>query len=193
MNNLNELKDIWLTAPTAQLPDATHMAQMIKTFRNRKLRSKWRLICYALAAAGGFITLIVSLPTAMISTYVGAAFIIIACLILAATNIRSLQRFYEPDDNSNQQFLRFLKQTRHNQVRYYRKTQVAGLGFCSAGLLLYMYEFVRNNSWILTGMYALLVIYLLVLWLVVRPRMFKKGTAKLNSMIERIEKINKQF
>ncbi len=63
----------------------------------------------------------------------------------------------------------------------------------SAGLLLYVFEQVRGRVVFGVIIYTIIVVWLLFLWLYVRPRSFKKQTAKLNETMKRLEKIENQI
>ena len=104
-----------------------------------------------------------------------------------------MRRFYNLNDCSNKEFIEFLEQTRLNQVYYYKKTQVVGLLLSSAGLLLYLYEFVRRDVWLFIITYTLSAAYISVLWFVVRPRIFKRESDRLSASMERLRSISKQI
>jgi hypothetical protein len=117
----------------------------------------------------------------------------IAGIILIATNLNSLLRFYRLKECSNKEFIQFLEQTRLRQHFHYRRTQVVAMLFCASGLLTYLYEGVYNNKVIFIGIYAATIVYLLIIWFVVRPRVFKKEEEKINAQIEKLESISKQI
>src|SRR5438046_7723513 len=189
MDNLNDLKTIWLTAKTDSLPTSAEMVQLIKKFRNRKIFEKIVLIVSACVLALLMVAIMVTYKSTMPTTRIGEFLIVAACGILATTNIRSIKRFYRLDHCSNKEFVEFLEQTRKNQLYYYKNTQVVGLLFCSIGLLLYLYEIVHQNTLLFIIVYAVTITYLIVLWFIIRPRKFKKGIDKLNATRERLEKI----
>jgi len=193
MDNLNDLKALWLTAKTDDLPSSNEMLRIVKKFRNQRLRKKVMIICIALALAAIMIVAVFIYKSTMLSTRLGEACTLIACIILAVTNIRSLRRFIYLKDCSNKEFIAFLEQTRLNQLYYHKKTQVAGMALSSVGLLLYLYELVYRDTVLFISIYAFAVIWILVLWLVIRPRAFKKQTVKLNETLKKLEKIADQI
>jgi len=193
MDNLNDLKALWLTAKTDDLPSSNEMLRIVKKFRNQRLRKKVMIICIALALAAIMIVAVFIYKSTMLSTRLGEACALIACIILAVTNIRSLRRFIYLKDCSNKEFIAFLEQTRLNQLYYHKKTQVAGMALSSVGLLLYLYELVYRDMVLFISIYAFAVIWILVLWLVIRPRAFKKQTVKLNETLKKLEKIADQI
>lgn len=193
MDNLNDLKAIWMTARTDSLPDSTEMVRQIKKFRDQKIAKKIRAIISAFGFIGIMIVTALVYKQAMPVTHVGQALAIVAGIILAYTNIRSIRRFYELKDCSNKEFLEFLEQTRLNQLYYYKKTQVIGLLLCSASIFLMLYEFIYTNTLLLIGVYSVAVIYLSVVWLIIRPRTFKREAKKLKTTMERLTTISKQL
>jgi hypothetical protein len=193
MDNLDDLKALWLSAKTDSLPQPEEMLRMVKKFRNQKLRRKIILIIVALACCIIMLIGIFVDGATMPSTYIGDVLLMASCGILAVTNIRSVKRFYDLKDCSNSEFVQFIERTRQNQIYFYKKTQVVAMTISSVGLMLYWYELVHRNTMLTIIIYSATVVYLGVMWFVVRPRVFKKEARKLDAMLERLEKISKQF
>ena len=193
MDNLNNLKAIWLTAKTDSLPDSHEMVQIVRKFRNKKL-----LKISAMVSASVFFTVVMIwvvfvYKSVMVTTRIGEAFMLVACLILIITNLNSLLRFYKLKECSNKEFIGFLEQTRIRQQFYYQKTQVVAMIFCFTGLTVYIYEGVYKNMTLCIGVYAGTLIYFAIIWFVVRPRVFKKSGKKIVAQIEKLQNISKQI
>jgi len=193
MDNLNDLKAIWLSAKTDDLPSSTEMLRIVKRFRDQKLRKKWMVIIMAIALAALMIAAILFNKPTLVTTYIGQVLAASACVVLAVSNIRSIGRFYKLNDCSNKEFIAFLEQTRLNQLYFYKNTQVWGMGLSSTGLLLYSYEFVYQNMLWCIITYSLVVVYILVFFFVVRPRGYKKEAKKLNATMEKLKELSNQI
>ena len=193
MDNLNNLKAIWLTAKTDSLPDSHEMVQIVRKFRNKKL-----LKISAMVSASVFFTVVMIwvvfvYKSVMVTTRIGEVFMLVACLILIITNLNSLLRFYKLKECSNKEFISFLEQTRVRQQFYYRRTQVVAMIFCVTGLLVYLYEGVYQNRVLFIASYAGTIAYFSIIWFVFRPRVFKKEERKINEQIEKLNAISKQI
>ena len=193
MDNLNELKAIWQTAKTDELPTTADMVKMAKKFRYQKLRNKVLSIIVGVGAMGLMLGFFVNTPVLAIPTIVGMIFTLIACVILIYTNARSIKRFIDLKDYSNKEFIQFLEQTRRNQLYYYKYTQVMGLLFSSIGLLLFLYDFVKHQTVLAAVFYSIAVGWTIFICFYLRPRNFKKQSAKLNDMLTSLKKINDQL
>jgi len=193
MDNLNELKAIWHTARTDELPTTAEMVKLAKKFRFQKLRNKILSVLVGVGAIILMLAFYLNTPKLATSTIAGMICTVIACLVLIYTNARSMKRFIVMKDLSNKQFVDFLEQTRRNQLYYYRYTQVVGLLFSSIGLVLFMYEFVQKNTTVSAIFYTLAVLWTLFMCFYMRPRNFKKQSVKLNNMLTSLKKINDQF
>ncbi len=193
MDNLTDLKQIWHSAGTENLPGPEEVVRAAKKFRSEKLRKKAGLIAAAGIAVSMEIWVVFVYPSAMLTTRIGQSFIVIAGSILLLTNARSIGRFYRFDDFSNKEFLKFLEQTRLNRIYYYQKTQVAAIVCCSIGLLLYPFEMLHTHLLLAIAVYGFIAVYLFVMAFVVRPRLFRKRDAKLNDTIKKLEKISNQL
>ncbi len=193
MNNLDELKSIWLTAKTDSLPATQEIIHIIKKYRNKILQKKITVIVTALILVAIMIAVAFIYKSKMITTRLGEILIVAAGCILIFSNARSIRRFYDLQSFNNKDFLKFLEKTRKNQIHFYKKTQVAGLALCSAGLLLYIFEPVHNNIFLSIGAYVCIIIYIMALWFLIRRRMFKKHANELQKMIDKLKSLSKQF
>jgi len=193
MHDLNELKQLWQTANTESLPASNEMLRIVKKFRNQKLRNKYLIIFIAALLSSIMAVPIFVSPSMMMTTRIGGLLLIGSCGLLIFTDTRSLKRFHDLDDRTNKDFIDFLEKTRQNQLYYYKKTQVAGLWLSSAGLLFYLYDFVHKNTALIIIGYSLTLVYILVIWFVLRPRKFNKEAKKLNETIERLNTLSKQI
>jgi uncharacterized membrane protein YbhN (UPF0104 family) len=193
MDNLDDLKAIWHTAKTDTLPEPDEMRQMAKKFRSQKLKNKWRVIICSCLLSLLILIVLCTVHFHLASTYVGGGLMAASVLLLALTNIKSLGRFYQADDYSNLDFLKFIEQTRQNQIYYYKKTQAVILLLSASGLLLYLYELTIQHRWWFIGIYVVSIGYLAVMWFIVRPHYFKKNQEKLNATRQRLEKISNQL
>jgi len=193
MDNLNDLKAIWRSADTTGLPNADEIKAIIKKYRNQKLVKTAALVFAAICLTAMMIAIMFIYKSTMVTTRIGEGCMIVAGLILVITNLSTVNRFYKHKDLNNKEFIAFLEHTRVRRLFYYTKTQVAGFTLCSGGLLLYLYEMVYNHIVIAIIAYALTVTWILIMWLVVRPRTFKKQAKKLNETIQRMESLSKQL
>ncbi|WP_342645621.1 hypothetical protein [Mucilaginibacter sp. CSA2-8R] len=193
MDNLTNLKAIWHSAKTDGLPTSVEMLQLIKKFRSQRLRKKWLVIIVASVLTVLMVITMFYYHPKMITTRIGQVLITISCACLAFTNIKSIRRFYQLNDCSNAEFLAFIEQTRQNQIYFYKKTQVAIMLLSSVGLLLYLYESASKYPGGLMIAYSLGALYLAIIWLLVRPRTFKKNAEKLNAVKMHLYKISKQL
>lgn len=193
MDRLDDLKAIWHTAKTDSLPTSDEMVQLMSKFRNEKLRNKWLVIVASSLLSSLIISILFIVDFKMAATYIGGGLMATSGLLLAATNIRSLKRFYQLDDYSNQEYLLFIDKTLQNQIKYYKKTMVVIMAFSAVGGMLYLYESVHQYPVSLICTYAAFIIYLSFAWFFVRPRKFKKGVEKLNATRQRLENILNQL
>jgi uncharacterized protein YacL len=193
MNNLDDMRSLWHSAKTDGLPSAKKMLQLIKKFRNQKLRYKWMNVIFALLVVILMTSAMINVHFRFLTTYIGGSLTVIGALLLAATNLKSMKRFYQLDDTDNMKFLEFLTQTRKNQIYYYKNTMVWIVGLSVAGWILYVYELAYNLPGWTIFIYLIMTIYLAVLWFVVRPRGYKRDEEKLNATRERVENILKQL
>ncbi|MBS7566425.1 hypothetical protein KHS38_18595 [Mucilaginibacter sp. Bleaf8] len=193
MDNLNDLKALWLTAKTDDLPTSAEMLQIIKKFRQQRLKKKRLVIILAGVTALSMVAVMLFHRSQLFTTWAGEVLIILSSLALMIDNIRSMKRFQQLDNCSNKEFVSFIEKTRQNQLQYYKKKEYMIMLPCCIGWLLYLYEIVIITGGLFMWVYVPAVIYLLVIWLWVRPYTFKKDAKKLNAIEERLKNIHKQL
>ncbi len=193
MDNLNELKAIWQTADTSDLPQAKEIKAISKNYQQKTLVKKAWLAVVTLLCSAVFVVSIFFYQPALISTRLGQFFILIALAILIWSNFKSLSRIYKIRNCSNQEFLKYLREVQLNRIIYYKRTQVLGMFFYSTGLLLYLYELVYRNTFWAIGLYTLTIIFLLFSWLYVRPKAYQKRKEKFEPLLNHLEKLNNQM
>jgi hypothetical protein len=193
MDNLNDLKSIWLTAKTDRLPATDKMVNTIKKYRNKTLQRKILVIVVGSISVTILTWLTFFHSTKMLTTRIGELLIVLAASVVIFSNLRSIKRFYDLQDFSNRDYIKFLQKSRQNQIYFYKKTQAAAAVFCSSGLLFYIFEFVHKNAILSIVTYSLTIILLLILALVVRRKIFNKHAGKLEEMIKRIESLSNQL
>lgn len=193
MDNLNDLKAIWLTAKTNTLPDSAQMVQLIKKYRRQKLSKFIGLIAIAFLSVAVMIVVLFEYRSALITTRIAEILIIAAGVILAATNLNSLNRFYKLTACSNKEFIGFLEHTRVRRRFYYKRTQVAVLFCCLIAMVVNLYGAIYSRDKFFIIFYSAIIVYILFMWVFVRPKLFKKQSEKLNSEIQKMEKLSKQL
>lgn len=193
MDNLNELKAIWQTADTSDLPQAKEIKSISKNYQQKTLVKKAWLAVVTLLCSAVFVASIFFYQPALISTRLGQFFILIALAILIWSNFKSLGRIYKIRNCSNLEFLKYLREVQLNRIIYYKRTQVLGMFFYSTGLLLYLYELVYKNTFWAIGLYALTIIFLLFSWLYLRPKAYQKRKKKFEPLLNHLEKLNDQL
>lgn len=193
MDNLNDLKATWLSADTGSLPDVKMMTHIIKSFRNHKIKRKVLIIVLSVVLGLFFISMMFLGTPRMFTTLIGEGLFVLCLLLLAYTNIRSIKRFYEFNADSNRGYLRFLEQTRKNQIYYYKRTQVLGMVLYSLALPFYLFEFVYRYTALAIVFYIFLTAMLIFFWAVARPRAYRKEASKLQKLMEQTELIANQL
>jgi hypothetical protein len=193
MDNFDEWKAVWQTAKTDVLPGSGEMKRIIKKARSQKLKKTTLAAFIAVVLTSVMIMLIFIYKSTLLATRIGEVCIIFSGLILLASQMSTLLRFYKLRDCSNKEYLGFLARTRQRQLFYYKRTQLAGLLFSFAGLGFYLYEGVHNNIYALVISYTFLLLYACVIWFVVRPKFFRKQTDKFNKEVQQIESLCQQI
>lgn len=193
MDNLNELREIWHTADTSKLPNPDAIIAEFKKYRNKNMVKKAWMVIVAFVLTALMVVIVCYYKSTMFTTRIGEGFIIIADIILVRANVVSLKRLQNLKDCNNQQFINYLHEVQLNRIYYYRKTQVVGMAFSSIGLLFYLIENVYKDPYWGIAIYCSTVLCLAVLWLIVRPKAYKRRMEKFQKTLTQMEKLSKQL
>ena len=192
MDNLDNIRSLWVSARTSMLPEPDAVILAAKKYKNAALFRTVRLLAYAFILTLLLIILWCYTNPKMISTSLGEGFLLLAILILIGTNLNTLHRFYYTRDLNNTEFIAFLKKTHERQLFYHSRTQVLGLCCTTVGILLYLFETANQHAAGL-ALYIAVLIFLIILWLFIRPAVFKKQSAKLQLLIKQMENLASQI
>jgi len=192
MEDLNNLKSLWQSAAPVELPDAATTRQTIKQFRGTKLRNKVLSVGVAIFIILLSLAVLITAKNLWTSTQAAIVINMCSCIVLAVTNLRSMKRFIRGKDYNNVEFLQFLRKTKSNQIRYYKRTEVIGLTLVTASSLLFPYQFTVHSMLISVIIYTVVVGWILTLWFYIRPRSFSKHGRKLDAEMARFEEIIRQ-
>ena len=193
MDNFSEIKETWLTANTTSLPQPGEIVKIIKRYRRKLVFRYLLMILLVLVLAAVMIWVVFVYHSQMLVTRIGEACIFSALVMLLVINTRSLVRVSGIKNYTNTQFLDYLKIAKRRQVIFQNRTQVIGLLLASAGLCLYLFETVHNDIKLTLITYSFVAAWLVVNWLVVRPRTNRKKSRELNERIEKIQRLSNQL
>jgi hypothetical protein len=193
IRDLNDIKDIWRSAKVDGLPTTDEIRAIIRRYRSQKLRKKAGFIALAALASVLMFSLLVSHRSKPLVTRIGDIIFLSSWLFLLISNMRSFRRAYRLKDHSNKAFLQYLERGQQGQIRYYKRTLVFFLAINSAGLLLYLYDMVHQSLALSVIGYGLTVLYLLFVWLFLRPWSFRRKQKKFDLLREKLDKISRQL
>jgi hypothetical protein len=193
MENLNELKKVWLSANTDSLPDAGTVRLMVKKYRDEKLFKKIAMVGASVVLAAMMLAIVFFYKSTMISTRAGEVLILIDYLILIINNTRSVFRLRRLKDCANKEFLVHMEQAIHGRIYFYKHIQIWCFLLGSIGLLLYLFEPLHTDISLLVICDTVMVVFLLLMWLLIRPRAFKRQIQKLNAAVKQIETLSNQL
>ncbi len=189
-----DLKGLW-ASQKIQSPDLaelhTKLDQYKKATRNHTLRAS-----LALSVTGSFILFVwYYFQPELVTTKLGIV-TIIGAIALYIFAINRLSSSFKTIDNSmsNQEYLDQLLVIKNKQ----RWLQTTVLNFyfllLSTGLALYLFEYTWRMKFVWGVVtYSVTGAWVLVNWFYFRPKVIRKERAKLDQLIERVEKLKEQF
>jgi uncharacterized membrane protein len=189
-----DFKDLWKRQAVSQ-PNMDDLLSKLKDFKRGSLR-KLVLTNVLLLATSGFIIFIwYRYQPEFISTKIGIILTILAMAIYLFVYNR-LAGFYKTIDEtqSNSEYLQKLISIKTKQQFLGSKVLSLYFVLLGSGLCLYMYEYAsKMTSFFVIFTYLVMLGWIGFAWFYLRPREIKKQQEKINSLIAKIEAVNKQL
>jgi uncharacterized membrane protein len=196
MSSNIDFKALWQQQEAAARP---HINEVIKKAKGVKRKTRNKLLWLNLALIATIVLYIFvpgfTLSTSMVTTKIGAALVILGIVFFLTVNNRLLVSLFKSKPETDTfSFLADLLHIRKKQEFIQTRAMNLYFLFLSAGLFLYMIEFVQKMGFTLGCVaYVSLLGWLAVVYFYIKPRTIKKQKAEMNAAIERLQAINDQL
>ena len=193
MDDLNDIKQIWLTSNVNALPKAEEIVKIIRRHRLKLIAKNVALILFVILMVAVMCWVLFTYSPKLFVTRIGEACFFVALFILLGAGATSLIRATTFKNYTNEAYINFLKKEQQRQFSFQKTTQVIGFAFASIGLLLYLFELIYGNIMVLVIAYLLAIIWIAASWFIVRPISIRRKAKKLNETISKLERISAQL
>lgn len=193
MDNLNELRQIWLTADTGGLPPSSQMASLVKKYRDQKLWKIALTITASIILFGIIVVIAFTYEVRMLTTRIGEIMMGAAGIILIFSSMSFYKQFYKLKDCSNRDYLHHMEHIKQQHLFYFKRTQGIGFILASGGTMLYAYEFVKDDMQDALMVYGGFILYMILTWFVLRPKVMKRQNGKINEQIDKLRELETQL
>lgn len=194
MSNNIDFKDLWAKQKTVA-PNPEIVKSEFNKMKKINLRKLIATNLLLFATAAGIILIWIYFQPQFLSTKLGIIITILAMVLFLLAYNKSYA-LYKNDEKSqsNSDYLKTLLTIKAKQ-QFMETTMLNGYFILlSLGIGLYMYEYaIRMKPLWGIVTYAVTAIWILFNWVYLRPKQIKKQQAKLNTIIEKFEKLNKQI
>ncbi len=194
MNDKINLNALW-AKQTCIEPNQENLLLLVKKMKQSNLRKLVITNCLLVAATVFIILVWVYFQPQFITTKIGIVLIILAMTIYLFAYNKSFSLFKnELNSENNRDYINDLLTIKAKQA--FMHTSMLNLYFVllSTGIGLYMFEYASRMTmfWGLFT-YAITAVWILFNWFYLRPRQIKKQQTKLDEIISKFERINKQL
>ncbi|QQS66604.1 MAG: hypothetical protein IPP08_00025 [Chlorobiota bacterium] len=192
-NNIN-FKDLW-SKQTSLAPNPENLIADIKKMKQSNLRKLVFTNILLIATSIFIISIWIHYQPQFLTTKIGIILTILAMAVFLFAYNNSYSLFKsDKNSQSNSEYLKDLLSIKAKQK--FMETTMLNLYFIllSTGIGLYMYEYTSRMKpvWGLVT-YGITFIWILFNWLYLRPKQIKKQRAKLDTIINKFEMVNKQL
>lgn len=189
--NFNEL---WAKQKTSP-PNREALFTKIKQYKKRQTRQLVLANTLFVLTAGFIVFIWMYYQPNLISTKLGIILIILSMTIMGIAYSKNFLLYRSLSETlSYSEYLKNLLELKKRQVFIQGTMLNIYFVMLSAGLGLYMYEYIRMMS-VFWGVFSCTVtaVWILFNWFYLRPRQIKKQQSKLNEIIDKVESIMHQF
>lgn len=192
MEDLTDIKNIWLTAKVDELPSARETIRFIKRYRFKQVAKKAALVSMMLLMTALMLRAAIY-GSNELTARIGEICIFVAYFVLIISNANSLKRAVKQINRTNREFVEYLKQAQRGRIYFYEKIQPLTFLIMCSGLYLWVFESVRKDSGLMLTVYSAMTIGLAILWFIIRPLINRKSIGKLKETIEKLEAVQTQL
>ena len=196
MKDFEALKNIW--HGQVALPKVSH-EDVLKRVRKTKQGLATKLLCEMLGMAAATIGLTyvwINNPFKMWTTHLAMIIFIVCCLYYIVVLIRDYRKINDNTLllNKPEDYISYLKKYKHDRYIFNtRKYRIYSL-FFSLGFILYFIEISFLASlWITITGITFTIAWLLFSYFILMRNYIRREEAKLEEMIENLERLHKQF
>ncbi len=196
MKDFEALKDIWheqKKEPTATIDQVLKMVRKDRNSLSNKILLEAAAIVIAMIA---LVYIWITIDFKLWTTHLAMVIFITNCLYYLTNQLNSFKRISRQDAflEKPEEYINYIKQYKkdryiENTRKYTIYTICMGVGF-----MFYFIEiFYLSNIWFTIGGMIFTVLWILFSYFVIKRNYIRKEEAKLNSMIESLEKVQEQF
>ena len=195
MSTETDFKALWTKQSTSEIPDTKELlvkAQKLKTSTRNKLMG---LNLVLLATMVFIIYIGLNIDNEKLTTKIGIVLIAIAIVSYLAASNQMIPMLFKTDlETSSQEYLAQLIRIKRKQ-EFLNKVMInVYFILLSAGLFLYMLQFLERMNPVWATIYLVLTFgWIALAWFYLRPRGMRKKQRALNDMIARLEEVNEQL
>ena len=195
MTSNSDFKELWSKQETELLPDAEDIIDKANQFKKKKLIQLYLMNLTLILMTAFIIWVWIYYQPEMITTKIGIVLTIVAMFsyIVAYNKIFPLLKQVDSQINSSQ-YLNQLLRLKEKQLFLQKIMLSVYFVLFSAGLGLYLIEYATKMTLLwASATYGIPLIWITFNWFYLRPKIMKKQQRKINELINKFEKLSKQF
>ena len=195
MKDFEHLMSVWQEQPLHDRLSVDEVLKQVKKgIRDITNQLYWGIVAMTGVLALTFIILFFFVFQSWL-TYVGIIIMLITMLLYAVMIIRNYRILNKRDATLNPtEYLQDLKEYQRNRAKIAGWFYYIYVLLISLGLSLYFIEVLKGASLLYkTAVYGLSVVWILFLTFYYKKRIFRSEEEKLNLMIDRLERLKRQF
>lgn len=194
MNNKDDLKELWLKQST-EPPQIDNVFEKLTKMKRKKITVLIAVNILMAVTIGVIIFIWLYFEPKFITTKIGIIITALGIIFYLYAYNQILPNLMKiNNDDSTNDFLESLLKIKKQQK--YLQTRMLGIYFItlSVGICLYLFEYVSMMTfpWSVVT-YSLTLTWAGFNWFYLRPKVIQKENLKLDTIIEKVEKINSQY
>lgn len=189
MNNFEDIKQLWNSNNTRDLPNLEQMESVIKKYQTKKKRNIFLVIALLISCGVLFTLVFIFHKPLLWTTTFGEILMALGLILGLIIKLNTLKNITRNELKPNKYFLEDLIKTsaqKHSKTNWHIIISVL---LIAIGYGFFIYEGIRGNQTELILSYFGIALFTLVMYFIFRPFMKRSSKNKTKKMLEAIEKL----
>ena len=192
MDSFEEIQNLWLSEKADILPNSDQIKNLVSKYNSVKNRNIWFLLILLFLCFVTMVLVVIFYEDRKFTTIFGEILIFIALFVTIIFKLQKLRTVKDNELKNSQDFLKDLEFSTHQKSKF-NPLQILALILFGIGYGFFIYETVKGNPQQMWLCYAAVIIYILLMYFVVKPIFEKKNKKQNLEFLSKIEKIKEDL
>ncbi|UII25761.1 hypothetical protein LVD15_21010 [Fulvivirga maritima] len=187
MDNFEDIKRLWNSENTSEIPDVKQIQTIFKKYQNKKKRNAFWLTGLFIACSISFLFIIIFHKPLLWTTTFGEILISLGFLLGIILKLKTLKKISKDELKSNKEYLKDLMKSSSQEKSKANWHLIISVLFLTIGYGFFLYEEFKENQTQLILSYIGITLFTGVIYFIFRPLVKKISKKNIKKVIEAME------